>query len=58
MNAKMKGEMYLVGEYPAVIEGKGEIKGELMYLKPLKYDDVLRSLDNRTPMPNIPFTRF
>lgn len=41
-----KGTMFSVGGFPALInEFEQPIKGELMYIEPEKYEEVLRSLD-------------
>ncbi|NBI27508.1 gamma-glutamylcyclotransferase family protein [Chengkuizengella marina] len=45
VSGTIKGKMYVVTEYPAVIEGQNEIVGELMYINPQKYWAVLKSLD-------------
>ncbi|NDI34118.1 gamma-glutamylcyclotransferase family protein [Chengkuizengella sediminis] len=45
VSGTIQGKMHVVAKYPAVIEGEGEIVGELMYIKHQKYRAVLKSLD-------------
>lgn len=47
VNASAKGTMFSVGGFPALIESPmdGEIKGELAYIQPDKYERVMKELD-------------
>jgi gamma-glutamylcyclotransferase (GGCT)/AIG2-like uncharacterized protein YtfP len=47
--ALLEGSIYPVhsgGGFPCLIEEEGLVHGELMYIKPDLYDDVMQSLDN------------
>lgn len=43
--AKIKGVMYSLGAFPAVIKGDGEVHGELMFIDEKFYDFVLKQVD-------------
>ena len=43
---RARGVMYDVGAFPAIVEGKGTIMGEIMYIAPEVYNHVLTALDN------------
>lgn len=43
--ATTRGKMYSLGSFPAVVEGDKTIYGELMYIKPEEYINVLHDLD-------------
>ncbi len=44
--AKLSGaQMFDLGPYPMIIEGEGEVRGELLDIEPEKYAAILRSLD-------------